>query len=631
MHVLWISDSPDTPSGFGNVTRFVCGGLAGRGHRVSILGWQTRQHVKWHGCELYPNGSDPMGSDAVFNYLLRHRPDAVIALADVWWLPYFTDPHVRRQMDLTQTPWVLYFPIDGDTSDEHLPRSWVELLREVDVPIAMSRYGQRIARSCGIDCEYIPHGVDLEIFSPPPDRNLAKARIGAEGKFLVLSDSRNQPRKMLPRLLDIFARFAEGRPDAVLHLHTDPNDEFTKSGYYSYDVRADIRHLGIESQVRFSRGFSLERGGGLSLADLAAYYQAADVHLLASSGEGFGLPTLQAAAAGAVPMASAYSASLELVQGHGEAIKVEDWSETEFGIRRVLIDVEDAAQKLVRYYDDREFLRERSARSRDFALGYGWNEVIDMWDALLKSMTDSGRASARTWFRKRERPEAVIERTIPTNMGTSITVKMMPRQAGKLEASIFADTRNHGSDVRLPVVPPACEVHGVLVPRQQGYICVAQSDVGLFVDLRRIFPSLIGWGIPSCLAPQSDQEDILLLPVKDAEDASYELARSVLLLDVSGEIPQAMLVNAALYGVLCIGAKGVGTQLKLWPELAVDDYDDALNLARALLTNPARAERLSKAARAACERAYGPDQKESAACLRRLHQGHLDRFQLAAR
>src|SRR5581483_8223796 len=260
MHVLWISDNPDTPSGFGNVTRFVCQGLTRVGHQVSILGWQARQAHEWNGCKILPMGSDPMGGDALFTYLVRHRPEVVIALAGVWWLPYFTAPHVRRQMELIDAPWVLYFPIDGNTDDGRLPPSWVDLLREVDVPVAMSRYGQQVAQKCDIDCEYIPHGVDLDVFCPPADREEAKARVAAGGKFVVLSDSRNQPRKMLPRLLEIFAKFAAGRPDVLLHLHTDPEDEFTRSGYYSYDVRADLRHLGIDSQVRFTRGFTMKPG-----------------------------------------------------------------------------------------------------------------------------------------------------------------------------------------------------------------------------------------------------------------------------------------------------------------------------------------------------------------------------------
>ena len=294
-HILWISDSPDTPSGFGNVTRFVCEGLAKRGHRVSILGWQTQSTQDWRGCTVYPSAGR-LGSEALYPLLVRHRPQIVVALADVWWLPYFNAPHIRRQMEMTETPWALYFPIDGALADETLPQSWVELLREVDIPIAMSRYGQRIAGNCGIRADYIPHGVDLDIFAPPVDREIAKRVIGAEGKFVVLADCRNQPRKMLPRLLDIFARFAHGKDDVLLHLHTDPDDDHAGTLGYSYDLRADLRHLGLTDKVRFTPGMVMRNGGGVPITDLARYYQAADVHVLASSGEGFGLPTLQAAA-----------------------------------------------------------------------------------------------------------------------------------------------------------------------------------------------------------------------------------------------------------------------------------------------------------------------------------------------
>src|ERR1700746_3962479 len=200
MDLLWISDSPDTPSGFGNVTRFVCEGLAKRGHKVNILGWQTAEPHEWNGCRVFPNGRLPLGSEALYGLLVRLRPEVVIALGDVWWLPYFSQPHIRRQMELLDAPWALYFPIDGDMEGERLPASWVELLRRVDVPIAMSRYGQRIVSQLGVSSHYIPHGVELDIFCPPVDRDQAKQRVGAEGKFLILSDSRNQPRELLPRL-----------------------------------------------------------------------------------------------------------------------------------------------------------------------------------------------------------------------------------------------------------------------------------------------------------------------------------------------------------------------------------------------------------------------------------------------
>ena len=570
MRVLWISDSPETPSGFGNVTRFVCAGLAARGHQVSILGWQTKQAHDWNGCRVHAVGTDPMGSDALYAYLIRHRPDLVIALADVWWLPYFGSPHVRRQMELTGTPWALYFPVDGNTADGLLPPSWVELLRTVDLPIAMSRYGQEVAARCGVACEYIPHGVDLGVFAPPEDREQAKREVGAEGRFVVLSDSRNQPRKLLPRLLDVFARFAEGRPDALLHLHTDPDDEFARSPTYSYDVLADVRQLGLERQVRFSPGFSMRAGGGLTLEALAAYYRAADVHLSASSGEGFGLPTLQAAAAGAVPLAGAYSASLELVEGHGEPIAVEDWSETEFGIRRALIDVDDAAARLGRLYEDRALLSERSLQSHEFAQAYDWEHVVSSWDDLLGSLGRRRRLPAA--------PEIVHEELVPGLGGASITVRRVERQFGRLEAAIMADARTRSSDVRLPVVPHACRVASVLVPRRFGRVCVAPGSELAFLALKRIFPALEAWS-----PGEDDDEDL----------ARYALAESILCLDLEGRLPQPLLDEAGLYRVP--RAAGTGE-------------------ARALLSDPARA------ARAVAPVAGELDEEELGASLARAKQ-----------
>lgn len=614
MHLLWISDSPDTPSGFGNVTRFVCEGLARRGHKVSILGWQTHAAFDWNGCRVHPIGRDPMGADALYGFLLRHRPDAVIALADVWWLPYFTAPHVRRQMELLGTPWLLYFPIDGNTADGGLPASWVDMLRAVDVPVAMSRYGQEIAAHCGIKSEYIPHGVDLAAFAPPTDRESAKAKVNAAGRFLVLSDSRNQPRKMLPRLLDAFSRFAAGRPDALLHLHTDPDDEFARSEYYCYDLRADVRHLGLERQVRFTPGFHMKGGAGLPLASLAAYYQAADVHVLASGGEGFGLPTLQACAAGVAPMASDYSASRELVEGHGAALDVAEWAETEFGIRRALIDVGHTAAELGRYYEDRALLLQHSHAAREFALAYGWDLVVDQWDRLLRKVLSRRRnAGLGTGWGARMSESRIVDAP-----GASITVKVAERSVGRMEAAILADARPHINDTRIPVLPPDCRIGGLRVPRRLGYVGMAPADVDVFRALRSIFPVLNGWAAG---APDTPRMDVPIRPVaaEKPEDARYDLAQSALLLNIAGDLSESLLVDAALFGVPCVGSTRNAAQLALWPELVAESAADAVNLARWVFTNPAAMQRICAGSKRRCAARYAPDEAAAVHSLRQLH------------
>ena len=619
MHVLWVSDSPDTPSGFGNVTRYVCEGLVKRGHQVSILGWQTRELGQWNGCKLYPTQSDRLGGDALFPLLVRTRPEIVIALADVWWLPYFGAPHVRRQMELTDTPWLLYFPIDGDSGNDRLPPSWLEMLHQADVPVSMSQYGQRVAKNCGIQCEYIPHGVDLDVFRPPADREAAKAKLGYAGKFVVLSDSRNQPRKMLPRLLDVFAKFAAGRPDALLHLHTDVNDEFTHSIVNSYDVLADVRHLGLEEKVRFTPGFVMKKGHGLPLNELAKYYQAADVHLLASSGEGFGLPTLQAAAAGAVPMACAYSASKELTDGHGEPLPVAEWTENEFGIRRALIDIEQAAAILALYYDDRGLLRDRSIQSRHFAEAYGWESVLNQWDSLLRSVAHR-RRRIRLVQERTQSVEQFAPRLAPKGSGISVTMKVVDREFGRLEASIMADARDRFSDVRIPAAPPHCKVASVCVPRRPGYVGLAASDYSIFVKIQNIFPILRSWIFGEPIGPdtrkeQGPERD----PILTSEDARYDLAQSVLVLNCLGQLPESLLVDAALYGVPCVGAASTALQTLLWPRLAVTGETEAVRLIRELLGNPSRMKECASNARAVCARVYAPNEEESAHALRRLH------------
>jgi hypothetical protein len=112
MRLLWISDSPTTPSGFGMVTREVCARLAERGHAVEILGWQQHGRTeRWHGIPVHPVRYDAFGADTVLGYLIRQRPDFVVTLADVWWMSFLADPPVQRFFDQSGARWVLYYPI----------------------------------------------------------------------------------------------------------------------------------------------------------------------------------------------------------------------------------------------------------------------------------------------------------------------------------------------------------------------------------------------------------------------------------------------------------------------------------------------------------------------------------------
>ena len=171
---------------------------------------------------------------------------------------------------------------------------------------------------------------------------------------------------------------------------------------------------------------------------------------------------------------------------------------------------------------------------------------------------------------------------------------MVQREAGRLECSIRADARGF-SDVRLPTVPRACEPAGVRVVRRPGLVFAAPGDELVLVALQRLFPILSA-----------------------AEPDRLSLARSVLVLNVSGGLADEVLVDAALFGVPCVGTDEVDAQAMLWPELATSDRLLAVAIARELLTNAARSRRLIESAFQACRDVFAPSEDEAAQTLRGL-------------
>jgi len=553
MRILWISDSPTTPSGFGGVTAAVTRQLVALGHHVEILGWQSRGSTSWwEGIPVHPVRHDQFGADVLTGYLLRTRPQVVVTLGDVWWMAYMADAAVQQYLDQAGGRWALYYPIDGADPDGSLPHGWRRVLQACDIPIAMSRFGQAVSAACGVEAAYIPHGVDLALFAPPPDKQAAKSRLGYEGKFVVLSDARNQPRKLLPRTLDIASLFVRGRDDVVFHLHTDPDDDAAHSDLYRYDLRADIEVLGLRDRIAFTQGFRMKASGGIPLAELAAVYQAADVHLLSSWGEGFGLPTLQAAAAGVVPLAVAYSASRELVEGHGGAIPAESAVVDEFGLVRCLLSREAAANALADLYEDRGLLAQRSAASRAFALRYSWDEIGLEWDRVLATAPARRRpershvlawvAGSRAGPPTEHLPAPVRNVAAvafdPLPEGTSLSVRFTERTVGELAGEIRREAFTNGDELSIPVRLGSF-FDGA--PRSRiGSLLVSPGDLPTAVLAGRIFPGLR----VSVPRPGGDPESHRVVPIEELAPALLDVA---LVIDHSGTgAPRLDLACAAL-------------------------------------------------------------------------------------
>jgi len=607
MRILWASDSPSSPSGFGTVTAAVCRRLAARGHQVEIIGWQNRGlEARWEGIPVHPMRRNMFGSDVLLGYLYRFRPQFLITLADVWWLSFLADPPVQQYLDMSGARWALYYPIDGADPDGLLPAGWVRMLQTADVPVAMSQFGVEVSARCGINAAYVPHGCDLDVFAPPADKRAAKARLGLEDRFVILSDARNQPRKLLPRTLDIIEAFVADKPDVLTYLHCDPDDDAANSPSYTYRIRADVAALGLTDKVRFSQGFRMRSTGGLPPEILALLYAASDVHLLCSWGEGFGLPTLQAASAGVVPIAGDYSANSELLGDHGFPIPAESTVLDEFGLVRCLLSREAAVSALESLYAYPDLLAERSRRSRDFALGYSWDSITDSWERVLLSAPPRRRpvrtrsfswlaGSAPGPLTDLPQPIATVAKAALLGLpeGASVQVRLAERQFGEVSDQIRRESYAQGDALSIPVrLAPA--FHGA--PRSGiGRLLVAPDDLPVFAQLVGIFPGLT----VSVPMTSGDIQRAQFLPV---ERLLPTLLHYALVINYAGGVPTPLDLACAALGVPFAGRSA------LWPEFPADS---PLRAVRALLTDQGLSEWRREVALERATELVGPEVVDS--------------------
>jgi len=139
----------------------------------------------------------------------------------------------------------------------------------------------------------IPAGVDLRLFQPV-DRGMARATLGFHGEILLFV-GRIDPVKGLDTLLETLALLRE-RPSLRLLVVGGAGPDAKQLDADEAHLRALARKLGVADRVDWLGPVEQER--------LPLYYSAADVCVIPSRYESFGLVALEALACGATVVAS---------------------------------------------------------------------------------------------------------------------------------------------------------------------------------------------------------------------------------------------------------------------------------------------------------------------------------------
>lgn len=223
----------------------------------------------------------------------------------------------------------------------------------------------------------IPHGVDTNIYRPLPlhVKNTLKEQQGWKDKFVVGSIARNQSRKLLPLTMRAFAEFARDKPEAILLLHCDPRDP---QGNNLHDM---AKRLKIEDKIHYGmKRFDF----GVPDQRVNLEYNCMDIHVLGSTGEGFGIPVIESMASGVPNIATDYTSMQELLQGRGELVRVAGMIPGQYNTNRALADIDDFVAKMNKLYYDSKLREGHALRAREFALKhFNWEKVCRMWIQLF--------------------------------------------------------------------------------------------------------------------------------------------------------------------------------------------------------------------------------------------------------
>jgi glycosyltransferase involved in cell wall biosynthesis len=314
MRILLHSNSPKMKTGYGQQCAIWAPRWRDLGHDVAISGYTGNQHfhMEWEGMPLFGAGSNSMGMDVISYYYEKWRADVVIALTDCWAM----NPQTMRLMNT-----VCWTPVDSNP----LGAGIRDFLDESNAtPLAMSKFGQRLFREAAYDAGYIPHGLPVDIFRPPEDREALRAESGfAEDDFVILLNQANRSglRKALAEQVAAIAEFRRRHPDlrvrALFHM--------AKNHEKGQNLPLLLDKHGIGEGVAFFPDQGVYAAGEIEMADMPGIYGAADVTLAAAMAGGFELPIAESQLCGTPVITTNGSAMTEVAGPHSWLVPAQDF------------------------------------------------------------------------------------------------------------------------------------------------------------------------------------------------------------------------------------------------------------------------------------------------------------------
>lgn len=320
--LMWMSNAPWAGTGYGNQTKLFVPRLQRLGYEMAITAFYGLEGgilTFGDNIPVYPKGRHVYGLDVMGATASHFQAKVLITLVDAWVL----DPRAIQQ----SVYWVPWFPVDM----EPLPPPVREKVKFAHKRIVFSRFGEQMVKNENLTCYYVPHGVDTNLFQPLDMVKCREALRWSHDKFIVGMVAANKgvpARKAFAPNLEAFAGLRKKHDDVMLYLHTTRGENEQMSfnlPEYCRFLGLRVGTLGIDNPDAVDVLFAEPFQNLLGYPDefMAQMYNALDVHLLVSMGEGFGIPILEAQSCGCPVITGDWTSMSELTFGGWKVDKSE--------------------------------------------------------------------------------------------------------------------------------------------------------------------------------------------------------------------------------------------------------------------------------------------------------------------
>lgn len=415
MKILWSSNSPFCPTGYGQQTAQVTLRLHEAGHDVYIFAFYgfDGKKIMWNDMPVFGNNIGDYGQKRGPEYYKFFDCNILITLIDAW---------VLNQQDPTVN-WAPWLPIDHDPP----PPLVIQALKDnigLIKPITMSKFGHDQLAKNGIESYCVPHGVNTELYAPrKPWGDAVRESNSWQNKFVVGCVGTNTvERKNWTASLKAFKKFSDNHDDVVFYMHTQAVQG------KGLDLNAMRFALGLDGKTFFPS--QVQMSLGIEDDVMVQAYNAMDVFLLPSKGEGFGIPIMEAQSCGVPVITTNCTSQAELVDG-GWLIKdlIPVWTAQnswQFDCK---------PDEIVEYLEDayeakkNGSIDERRVKARNKALEYDEKKIFDeLWKPALadlekKVKAPRNREGIQTWRTYFIPPTSIPRKVLDLGCGETMPYK----------------------------------------------------------------------------------------------------------------------------------------------------------------------------------------------------------------